>query len=738
MSVDQSAKLICGACNHTNESQAKFCDSCGHPLYESCHGCNKPVSLGQKFCGHCGFDLAGELRKRRTKYEDLLAKAIVATKRHEYDEALSLLGSVASVEDFRFRDVATSASIARDKVTQMRSQVHSGAAAAIQSAKQAFADGDRKQVVKLLEPIPDPLMDDDARRILGESSNFMQQYTFLKSELKDALDKKDWIISGSLLDQLLDLDPEHTKHVSLAGKVAEKLKGRAERRLAKTEYDNAVASLDAVPSIAQDEAFRDLRDRIDNAAWLAAQFDGEPYANATLGRLAMRFNKEVPTDKQASELVKQLAVAVKQPPVHPRAAWSKWKAPATSWLGGDARVFARPTSLEVSEAAKSRKFWGGHCAAIGLALQGLGLTRVQEQFAPKKGVLGGGVGGKSKIAWGLDIGSCGIRGALLRMEKGDEKPVVLETYESEFASPLCRFGAESNADELINEAIKEFLEKVQVDKTPVWVNLPASDLVSRFVILPPVDDKQAQKLMDAEASGRIPIPIEDLYVIKWVLDRPKKKKKDKETDGRGRPAFIGAARKLVVENRVNILTESGLKVSGLQSDAVALMNFIAFEFDQLHPVADQTKADDESNSESVDEALDDDLADGASSSKVPSVAILDAGASKTTLLLVSRESFWFWAHESGGEDLTARLAKATKLKLGEAEPIKRTPATMKHPQSDYQGIEQRMEEVRGRLRKFYDQALNEQPEFDVRETWCVGSGCLTHAWLRRVVLKNVS
>jgi Tfp pilus assembly PilM family ATPase len=160
---------------------------------------------------------------------------------------------------------------------------------------------------------------------------------------------------------------------------------------------------------------------------------------------------------------------------------------------------------------------------------------------------------------------------------------------------------------------------------------------------------------------------------------------------------------------------------------LALVNYAAHEFSDLwSPPEPEASSDDE---------LDEDLEE-IERLKTQTVAIIDAGASSTSLILVSGEAHWAWTIESGGEDLTSLVARATKTTHAEAEKLKRNPAALRLPSRQYEPVEQRMEETRQRLEWVYADALKQNPRFEVAQSWCSGGACLAHQWIQRIMLQK--
>ena len=49
--------MICPACQHPHDDQARFCDQCGQPLELRCPACESPARPGARFCSRCGHSL---------------------------------------------------------------------------------------------------------------------------------------------------------------------------------------------------------------------------------------------------------------------------------------------------------------------------------------------------------------------------------------------------------------------------------------------------------------------------------------------------------------------------------------------------------------------------------------------------------------------------------------------------------------------------------------------------------
>ena len=725
-STASKAAARCGACGHVSSEQAKFCAGCGQSLFEACGGCGKPVLLDQKFCGLCGCNLEQELQKRCEAIQGWMAEAVECTKKHAYDQAIMLLNRAADPPDYRFADLAAQAKLAVEKVKTLRQRAVDSAEALQRQAKDAFDRDEKAHAARYIQQIPEPLRSDESKQILASSIAFLGQQSSLVADLQNSIKDRDWILAGSLLGQAIALSPDDPQYKTLGAQVSNKLYKLSEKYFQKCDYTRALDCLNAIPKESGNSEHEARYQKLELVDWLSQQFDGEAFATATLGRLAIRFAKESTHDPAARDLVKQLAAQVKQKAETPRDPWASWKADRMSWCGGPAGFLAYPQAVQFRAESNMRKLPGRFNVAIGLAAQGLELGRIKQNFVESKGLLAGfGRRKKKNSVWGIDIGSSAIHAALISRDEEGEL-IVEGDYHACYDAPTCRTGQEQNADETVSNAIESMLEEIELGEAPVWVNLPAGELVTRFVRLPPLGDKQAKAMLKAEAEQRIPLAIDDLRLVEWIGEQAEHK-------AAGRPAAVAAARKTVVDRRLQLCEQAGLKVTGMQADSLALVNFADVEFADLwsDSAADEKNEDSsgQDQQEQEDHQRSDSLAD-----QLDAVLMLDSGAASTTLVIVSAESFWFWNVESAGEVLTTAIAGSANLMAAEAEQRKHNPANLDDPGHQFQIIEQRMDELRGRLKKMVDEAKKQDQRFKITESWCFGGACLTHQWIRRVML----
>ena len=351
--------------------------------------------------------------------------------------------------------------------------------------------------------------------------------------------------------------------------------------------------------------------------------------------------------------------------------------------------------------------------AIGLALQGVGCARFSDSlYFPKKGLFGVRSRAKTKGAWGIDVGTSCIRAVLLAVHKGkdaEETITVKDIYVKEFESPLCRADV-IKPHSIVRKAIEEFVaEKSEsLESTPAWVNLSAKEVVHRYVQLPPLKDKDALKLFEAEIDHQIPLELSDLSIVRWMS------KYEGEKVAAGRPAFVAASRQTVVHRRVELCKQAGLELAGMQADTLAIANYASYEF------ADRLEAEPEN-------------------SKPPGIVFIDWGVEATIAVVVTGRSIWVKSCEIGGEDFSSILARASKTTLSDADELKKNPFQLEDPAMVFEKFGPKLEQLRQRLMVGFSVSKTRETkqtqkqknlhDFTALETWCIGGGghCLTFA-----------
>jgi general secretion pathway protein L len=235
---------------------------------------------------------------------------------------------------------------------------------------------------------------------------------------------------------------------------------------------------------------------------------------------------------------------------------------------------------------------------------------------------------------GLDIGVSAIKAVRFRRTLSGR-----ETLEY-FHQPLPYLSARPLTQAAKAAVLNRFLwQHALYSARDVVTAMPCRDLHIRTLSLPFRDPTKLAQVVPFELENLIPMPIEDLAVGSLVLPPPPSSKPVEGDDHAD--VLVTAAPRTAVEKHIKFLAEADVEPSAIHIDGLALFS-VARSYRQ----------------------------DGAA--VPPDLAILDVGASKTTLCLVHEGRPWVlrtipW----GATELTRLLAERFACSLAEAERRKR-------------------------------------------------------------------
>ncbi|MFP4054713.1 MAG: type IV pilus assembly protein PilM [Phycisphaerae bacterium] len=243
-----------------------------------------------------------------------------------------------------------------------------------------------------------------------------------------------------------------------------------------------------------------------------------------------------------------------------------------------------------------------------------------------------------KSVWGIDIGQCALKALKLRNVNGEVRVEAFDIIEH----PKILSQAEGDKDQLIRNALEQFLARNSLDGCEVAVSVPGQNSFSRFVKLPPVETKKIPDIVRFEAEQQIPFPMEDV-VWRWQTFE--------DPDSPDVEVGIFAMKRLDVAENLRHFGEVELEVNAVQMAPLSLYNFMTF-----------------------DEQL---ASEGAT-------LLVDVGADKTDLVVSDGARIWTRTIQIGGNDFTEALVKAFKLSFAKAEKLKRTAASSKYARQVFQ------------------------------------------------------
>lgn len=709
-----SASTKCIACDASNGDDSQFCNGCGHFLFEPCGGCGKTTSISQKFCNACGSNLQTFVQTRRERLQESLRQSIAAVKEHRYDEAIDSLTADIEKRDHRFKDLQDQAAAAIEKINHLRTTIESSAVEKMANAEAAFEQGQHSAVVAFLQGVPGNLLSDTARSQLKQSQQFVHEDNELQSELKATLKTKDWLLSGSLASRLLELHPDDATYQKLVKQIGDKILAAATKLIDAGKFGAAANYLSAIPEAGRNDTIEKMSNDVEQVVWLQTQFVDQPFATPTLLNLARRLHQIAPNHRQGETVAKEIAAVLARESEDSRCRLRTWHGERKPLLGDQFRALQRAASVDWSGVKWSDPWLSRHHIAIGLAATGIGLGRVDGNLMPpEKNMIGGLLRRKRDRCWGVDIGSSGIRAVLVN--NTDSKPVIENVYLDDWNVGELKTMDQNDRINHLRLAVKKMVSEIEFGDVPVWINMTAIDTISHFLRLPPVNAKQAAKLLDTEVGSRIPLDASEIQTICWHGEA-------NESQTNGISALIVASRNQAVQQRRDLLQSSGLKISGITSTGIALSNFADLEF------ASQNKKSTEDDKKSKSKK--------APSDDREAIAILDCGQQTTTLLINSPHDVWYGTFESGGDAITAAIAKSERVVHGDAELLKKEPWKLQHPAQTWGDVSNLFQRWKSTLDRLVGESQKFNHSIDVSTLWCVGGGSRTHNFLRDVVQNN--
>ena len=690
-----STTAACGACDTTNDGTSPFCSGCGHALLEKCFQCGQEVRLAQKFCGGCGTNLYERVEANRERHEQRLRESVQAAKSHQFEESVALLEGILATPDYRYAEVQRNAQTALAKIQTIRESAEQDMRRRVEAAEHAATSGNHAAVIQQLGELPDALLDDASRKRLQASRQYVEEVRVLESEAQSAIENKNWMMAGGALGRLMRLLPDAKLYRKLASDLIPHCVRASDQHLRRGKLDHAADFLHAIPSEVQSKELLAKREQIDDYIWLSEQLSDQPFASPTLGNLAVRLQKDLPDYLPAAESLAELRSRLKQRPDDPRSTRVRWRGDGRHRFGGPLHPLDFPVTLRWPSDLRDSSFRGQMAVASGLALAGLGLGLINTSLTGSGGLLKTFRKKKSNACWGVDLGSSTVRA--LRIEKTEDGPRVTHATSVDIAVKDQDVSGDARMA-IIRAAAKQLSAQVEVGDDPVWISLPDIEAVHHFVRLPPLAEKQLDKLLEAEIRSRIPVDPDQLHRQNWRAPS------DSE-DPRGTPALTFAARKNRADIWSDAFASAGFDVAGMQTECVAGINFLHHEF-----------------------------CTGPDALEHPIFA-LEMGTANIRLTAIGPRTLYSTHLSGGGGSITSALTQRTGLTRDDAERMKRTPFKLAHPSAEWSAVDQTLVGLGDRIDRLVAEVRKHEALPESMALWTFGGGTQTHDFHRRCLTR---
>jgi type IV pilus assembly protein PilM len=262
---------------------------------------------------------------------------------------------------------------------------------------------------------------------------------------------------------------------------------------------------------------------------------------------------------------------------------------------------------------------------------------------------------KSDAVWGIDIGQCALKALRCRPHDKDEKRLVVEAFDY-IEYPKILTQPEANRDELIREALEQFVSRNDLAGEKVAIAVPGQSGLARFIKLPPVERKKIPDIVKYEARQQIPFALEDVVWDYQPLI-------GSEDEGYAIETEVGlfAMKRDQVARHLKPLEDAGIDVEIIQLAPLAIYNFICF--DRLNVEGPYDPAN-----------------------PPQSTVIISLGTDTTDLVITNGYRVWQRSIPIGGNHFTKALTKELKLTFAKAEHLKRNAMKSENPKAIFQAM----------------------------------------------------
>jgi type IV pilus assembly protein PilM len=714
--VNQAA-LYCPECEVANLPQRKFCAKCGTSLWKTCPQCGDASAAGEAFCGTCGTNLVEAGAERVERMESVFQTAAELRAERRLYDAIALLLPIKKIQQPHMAGYVSRASELVREMSAECSQQRVLADEECRRASQLFDAFDFDGAAKILEMIPATFRNDAILKLGAQVEAKRQQIVAIAKELHAAVREKRILDLPAQIERLLTLKPDHVYGKRLADQVQSHLVHTAKKQLADRNYEQALRLLEQIPSGRRDSQTGELYHQVAELAWLSWDLRNAPLIDRTLVAVAERLRKLAPDDarvtKPCAELQRRARLAERQPSGEPLP-WARppeqtvLDAPVDSPSG-----FRRLRCAAEMDQSDLRQGFGRFAVACGLALAGIHQASIEINLlqAQNRGLLSKVTRliqpRNTKKAWGLDIGTSGLKAVKLAWDDVNQQAIVENVTLIEHAKLLIYAANDAERKKLITETLQAFLGRQQLRSERVCVGLPGRMALSYQTGSLPGDSASAAKAIEFEAGTRFPFPLTELDWDFHFFDSDRSGSDDgtKSSEKRGRNAVLLAARQATTDDFLDPLFELGVRVDVLQTDSLALHNFVLYEH--------FSNAEHERTAESY-----------------PVVAAMDIGAEMTNIVVSSPYSLWFHSCGVAGHSFTRALVKEFCMSLAQAEQTKRAPETAKRFSGVCETLLPVFEDLSEEMQRSLVAFAETQPDHHVQQVLTVGGGAMLHGLLR--------
>jgi type IV pilus assembly protein PilM len=730
----QDAAARCVRCAAVNVRRRKFCAKCGAPLWITCLQCGELSEAGEKYCGNCGTNVVETSTNQSEHVEGCFRTMQQMRTACRFDEAVAVLLSITKQKHPSLAEHVARAKQLLVQVLDEREQRRVEAVEEYQRATQLFSACDYEGAARILEKVPAAIRNDDVEKLREQVSQRREQVAKLTEELREAVREKRVLDLLPRIAQLLELKPDHAYARKLAEQAQECVNGLVERRLADHQYDEALDLSERIVPAVRTPRTQELYRQAAELASLSWDLRNAPVIDTTMLAVAERLRKLATKDVSTAKLCETLRRRGRRTDAAPSLKPVPWARPPQPtalgfpivWLAG----FDRLIGAEGLDGGDLAAHPGRFAVACGLALAGLRQAAIDlDLLADHRG---GVLRRVSRLvqsrtvrsAWGIDLSASGLKAVRLSWDASQRQAIIESAILIEHAKSLSQAANEAEERKLLTETLKAFLERHPPKAERTCVALPGRMVLTRQLDLPPADPDKLPNVVEFEARHELPFPLEQLAWDHEIFDAlPDTAAGAAESTGPSwRQALVVAAKTTTMRHFLDVFRGLGIRVDMLQTDFIALHNFVLYE--QFAP-RDETPAEAKDRSGVNGGSQRSDLLPASSV-----VAAIDVGTDATNLVVSSPHSLWYRSCGVAGQSFTRALVKDFNLTIVQAEQLKRAPESAERFGKVFESMSPGFEEFLKESQETLAAYARAEPNHPIQRVFGVGGGFTLHGLFR--------
>lgn len=579
----------CPHCKSLNNTECVFCTQCGGNLQAECPYCKKKVRVGVPYCGSCGKQIFDPENEQKQQLQKAFDNAKTLCQNGYFEEAAQIL-----------KDLDVTSEHYRNQVSEEIAKTYDGyrkgfqiAGEHYEKAQAAFEEKQYDIALEELEQVLPGLRNAPITELLAEVRKTRDEIKLLETRLdpRTALAKPIEALADA--KRLLELVPQHATAKTLSQKIISRLCDIANKRIETLKYQAAKDLLQIIPVDLRDERALQLLHRSSELSYLVRDLSTAAIMDPTLLALAQRWAKIAPHDKRVVPFVSKIKERLAQQHQQPELTMQPWtKSPDLPYVGHPIQWVQNFKNIAREKESLPREFIecpAMFCTAIGLALQGLEKSACTLNWydAPLPGSdtkkillqkMGHWIARNNRsprdmqAAWGIDLGSRCLKAVRLQWKTNETRPTITDAVYLPYDHALdLNKDPAIEADCLIS-VLKKFAEQTKPKRERIAVNLSGKHLLCRTLTLPPMEASQVHGALAREAKQRFHFSQEELAWDYHVLRKETIDKREVEET-----VLLAGVRRAYIAQRLAMFAEVKLRVDVIQSDAIAMYNFLMHE-----------------------------------------------------------------------------------------------------------------------------------------------------------------